>query len=160
MKKILFLVVCCLCLCGCGKESKENVFYNPNIKEINSKISQISEISNSCIVTEENDPNGQLNKQGGYSGALYFTHKNIDNSEEETLDACEIGTDGGGSIEVYINEKDAKKRNEYLTSFDGGILADFHQIKGTVVIRISNKLSASNQQKLYDEIIESIENTI
>lgn len=156
MKKMLFLAVFCMLLSGC-KEDKNNNFNNLNINSIESYLNQIDVISDVCIVTEENDPNGQLNKQGGYIGALFFSHSSINN--EVSSDSCKKGARGGGSIEIYANENDAKKRNDYLSTFDGSILADYHQIKGSIIVRISNELTASEQNKLYEKIISKIEST-
>lgn len=152
MKKIILVVVCCLCLCGCGNSNKKL-----DIKSIETSLKQISEISDTCIVTEENDPNGQLNKEGGYIEALFFKHTNLET--DSAKDACQDGTSAGGSIEIYKNANDAEKRNEYLSKFDGSFLSDFHQVDGTIVVRISNGLTASEQKALYNEIIDKIHST-
>lgn len=67
---------------------------------------------------------------------------------------CEIGTDDGGQIEIYATEKNAKKRNDYLSTFDGGILASYHTQKGTLVIRLSSKLTETQQKELSEKIVE------
>lgn len=157
MKKILLLIVCCLCLCGCN--NKNDNFNNPNIDFVKNKIEKIEGVSEICVVTEANDPNGQLNKDKGYTGALYFSLDTIETSTDDVdADACEKGTSAGGSIEVYANESDAKKRNDYLSSFDGGIFASYHTIKGTVVIRLSEELTATQQEELSNEIISNLKN--
>lgn len=152
MKKFLLITVCCFCLCGCLKSNKTT-----DIKQIESSLREIPTISDICVATEENDPNGQLNKEGGYTGALFFKLANLE--ETYTEDACQAGTAAGGSIEIYKNANDAKKRNEYLSIFDGGILASFHKIDGTIIIRISNNLTASEQKELYNTIVNKIHNT-
>ena len=38
-------------------------------------------------------------------------------------------------------------------------LSDFHQVDGTIVVRISNGLTASEQKALYNEIIDKIHST-
>lgn len=156
MKKVLLVLILSLemfFLGGCSNDT----FINPNINTIKEGIKNIDKISDICVVTEDNDPNGNLNKQGGYTGALYFIYDDIEQTNISGTDACDKGTIAGGSIEVYANKEDAKKRNDYLASFDGSILSGgYHIVEGTVVIRISDELTATKQKDLADKIIESI----
>ena len=71
------------------------------------------------------------------------------------------GTDAGGCVEVYKTVEDAKKRNDYLSAFDGlptVINPGSHYVYGTVVIRVAASLTASQQnaltQKIYEKLIE------
>ncbi|MGZ1101252.1 hypothetical protein ACXOYN_05935 [Streptococcus thermophilus] len=71
------------------------------------------------------------------------------------------GTDAGGCVEVYKTAEDAKKRNDYLSAFDGlptVINPGSHYVYGTVVIRVAASLTASQQnaltQKIYEKLIE------
>lgn len=153
MKKILLLVVCCLCLCGCGSKEKKSL----DINSVKDSLTHISKVDDVCIVTEDNDPNGQLNKAGGYTDALFFTYGDIEYNSDKN--ACELGTDAGGSIEIYANNDDAKKRNDYLSSFDGSILSSYHQVEENIVVRISNSLTASEQKSLYEQVIREIQST-
>ena len=67
------------------------------------------------------------------------------------------GTEGGGCVEVYSTAEDAEKRNSYLGSFDGSVLASgSHEVLGTCVVRTSNLLTASNQKLIAEEIKESL----
>ncbi|MGE4572618.1 MAG: hypothetical protein AB7E09_07760 [Candidatus Izemoplasmatales bacterium] len=107
------------------------------------------------IVTEDNDPNGNLGKEGSYTGALFFIYDLVEGNNETS--AIEAGTDGGGSIEVYANAEDAKERNDYLSAFDGTIFASgSHLVLGTLVIRTSNELTASQQDTLEAAIISQL----
>ena len=97
-----------------------------------------------------------LNKTGGYTSTVYFSYDKVNVS---FLDGTiiENGTDGGGSIEVYSTEEDVNKRNDYLASFDGGILSSgSHTVVGTVLVRTSNYLTASQQKELENAIIEKL----
>lgn len=52
---------------------------------------------------------------------------------------------------------DAEKRNDYLASFDGGILSSgSHSVLGTCVIRTSTYLKASQQQALEQALIDAL----
>lgn len=121
-----------------------------------SRLGKVPGVSDMEPVTEANDPNRRLNKTGGYTAAVYFHFGGVDGIEEvnSALPSIEIGTDGGGCIEVYRTVEDTNKRNDYLASFDGqGVLdAGSHKVLGTVIIRTSHFLTASQQNALTDEI--------
>lgn len=163
MKKYVKGILCVMLfavLSGCG-DSKKDLLNNPADKEVKTTIEKLDGVKSTCIVTENNDPNGKLNKDGGYTGAVYFRLKQVDDQLEKKGhatpygdDACEVGTIGGGQIEIYANEKDANKRNEYLSNFDGSVVGDFHSMKGTLVIRLSDELTTTQQKKLEEQIIK------
>jgi hypothetical protein len=91
------------------------------------------------LTAQGNDVNGQLGKQGGYSGAIFFSYDSV--TDVEGTDSIDKGTDGGGCIEIYPNVSDAKKRNEYLATFDGTPFSSgSHKVVGTLVIRTSSYL--------------------
>lgn len=132
-------------------------FMNPTSEYIISKLANVDDIKNSEAVTEDNDPNGQLNKPGGYTSDVYFESKNVNLSKVYGVSLMEKGTQAGGSIEVYANEEDANKRNIYLASFDGTILSSgSHRVLGTTVIRTSDKLTVTQQKDLEAKIIEAM----
>ena len=118
----------------------------------------IPEIVNISAVTEDNDPNGNLNKAGGYTATVYFAVESINLDKSiygSTL--IEQGTDAGGGIEVYSCVEDAIKRRDYLATFDGGIFASgTHTVIGTVLVRTSNELTASQQKALEARIIAAL----
>lgn len=118
------------------------------------KISSIDKIS---AVTEDNDPNGHLNKQGGYTAQIYFSSKYVNQKNISGKTVIDKGTKAGGSIEVYRTVEDAKKREEYLAGFDGGVLASgSHKVIGTVLIRTSDELTATKQKELEANIIAAL----
>ena len=118
----------------------------------------VPEIVNISAVTEDNDPNGNLNKLGGYSAAVYFADSRINldkNISGETL--IEQGTDAGGCIEVYTCVEDAIKRRDYLAGFDGGIFASgTHTVIGTVLVRVSDELTATQQKEIEAKVIAAL----
>lgn len=121
------------------------------------RLKRVGAVANVAAVTEDNDPNGNLNKQGGYTATVYFV-TDLLGTENMTGDAViDIGTDGGGAIEVYPLIDDVERRCNYLSAFDGGMFASgSHTILGTMLIRTSNDLKASQQQELTDEIIAAM----
>lgn len=130
---------------------------NPSEEFVIQRLKTVDEIADVRAVTEDNDPNGKLNKPGGYTATVYFESKNVNQANVYGTDLIDKGTDAGGAIEVYANEEDAIKRNDYLATFDGGILASgSHKVVGTVLIRTSDELSASKQKALEEKIISAI----
>lgn len=125
-----------------------------------SRLKEIDTISDVQSATEDNDPNQGLNKQGSYTAAVYFSDNEVTNPVAGA-DLVAKGTDAGGCVEVYKTVEDAKKRNDYLSAFDGlptVINPGSHYVYGTVVIRVAASLTASQQnaltQKIYEKLIE------
>lgn len=126
---------------------------NPNEDFIIQRLKGIPNISGYQAVTEDHDPNGNLNKQGGYTSTVYFSTPLIDQSSVYGNDIVDKGTECGGAIEVYASEEDAEKRDSYLARFDGaGMLnSGSHKVLGTIVIRTSTKLTATQQNEFTDK---------
>ncbi len=131
---------------------------NPSEDFIIQCLQKIDGISGYQAVTEDRDPNGNLNKQGGYTAAVYFSSALINQDEVYGYDIVDKGTEGGGCIEVYANTEDAEKRNTYLSSFDGaGLLnSGSHTVVGTVLIRTSSELTATQQNELTRTITDKL----
>lgn len=123
------------------------------------RLSKVPNVVDISAVTEDNDPNGKLNKAGGYTAQVYFTSDLLNQGSVIGSTVIEKGTDGGGSIEVYANIEDAEKRNDYLASFDGSIFASgSHTVIGTVLVRTSDELTASQQKEMEANIIAELIN--
>lgn len=130
---------------------------NPSEAFIVSCLKDINGITGYDAVTEDHDPNGNLNKAGGYTSTVYFAYNKVDKSNLFENNIIDNGTDGGGSLEVYANEDDVNKRNDYLAAFDGGVLASgSHKVVGTILVRTSNYLTASQQKELEAAIVEKL----
>ena len=91
---------------------------NPSNTFVESRLKEIDTISDVQSATEDNDPNQGLNKQGSYTAAVYFSDNEVTNPFAGA-DLVAKGTDAGGCVEVYKTAEDAKKRNDYLSAFDG-----------------------------------------
>ena len=131
---------------------------NPNEDFVIQRLKGIPNISGYQAVTEDHDPNGNLNKQGGYTSTVYFSTPLIDQSSVYGNDIVDKGTECGGAIEVYASEEDAEKRDSYLASFDGaGMLnSGSHKVLGTIVIRTSTKLTATQQIEFTNNITNKL----
>lgn len=131
---------------------------NPPESFIIERIKDIDGITGYSAVTEDNDPNGMLNKPGGYTSTVYFAYNKVEDPYH-VLDRTIVdnGTSGGGGIEVYATEEDALKREEYLALFDGSVLASgSHTVVGTILVRTSDELTASQQKELEAKIVENL----
>ena len=123
------------------------------------RLKNIETIADMATVTEDHDPNGQLNKQGGYIGCIYFKDTQVDRSKLyiEKDNVIDIGTDGGGAIEIYTTKEEATSRIDYLGTFDStGFASGSHYVYGTIVIRTSNYLTGTQQKELTQKILEEL----
>ncbi len=125
------------------------------------RLQRVKTITAMDAVTEDHDPNGKLNKQGGYIGCIYFTDSRVDRSEVDTSDGTgciDVGNEGGGAVEIFANKNDAEARDNYLTSTQSIPFASpgSHYVRGTCVIRTSEHLKASEQKSLTDEITKAL----
>ena len=129
----------------------------PSESYVISCLKKVKGIVNIAAVTEDNDPNGNLNKAHSYTAAVFFTHKYVNQKNVFGKTVIEKGTDGGGCVEVYASEEDALKRDRYLGTFDGTILVSgSHRVIGTVVVRTSNEMKASQQKKVEKAVIAEL----
>lgn len=130
---------------------------NPSEEYIVACLNNVPGITGISAATEEHDPNNKLNKDGGYTAAVFFTHENISKTTYSGDAVLNKGTDGGGCLEVYRTVEDAESRNAYLAAFDGSILdSGSHIVIGTVVVRTSSKMTASMQDELESAILSAL----
>ena len=128
---------------------------NPDEAFVISCLEKIEGITGYSAATEEHDVNGNLHKQGGPTSAVVFEYDKVDQSQTYGADLIEKGTDAGGQIEVYETAEIAQNRDSYLGSFDGSILANgSHVVLGTMVIRTSNLLTATQQKELESALVQ------
>lgn len=131
---------------------------NPSKEFLIDRLKKVDDIDKIEAVTEENDPNGQLNKAGGYTAQVYFSSPQVnDETGFFTGDVIEDGTEAGGSIEVYKTVTEANKRNDYLSAFDGQALSSgSHTVYGSIIIRTSSLLTASQQKEQEEKILNEL----
>lgn len=147
-------------LANSKKQYKQVV--NPSEEFVMQRILTVDDVADARAVTEDQDPNGNLHKAGGYTSTIYFESKTVNQSDVyvsgEYADVLiDKGTDAGGAIEVYENVEDAEKRRDYLATFDGTIFANgTHTVIGTVLVRTSNELTATQQKELEQKVIDAL----
>ncbi|MBE6010141.1 MAG: hypothetical protein E7236_05760 [Lachnospiraceae bacterium] len=132
----------------------------PSDDFIMDRLKRVETITDMAPVTEDHDPNGHLGKQGGYIGCVYWEDSQVDRSNlyiESGDDVIDVGTDGGGAIEVFNTVDEANARNEELGIYDGTMFASgSHYVYGTIIIRTSNELSATQQTELTENVLNAL----
>lgn len=135
---------------------------NPSEEFVMQRILTVDDVADARAVTEDQDLNGNLHKAGGCTSTIYFESKTVNQSDVyvsgEYADVLiDKGTDAGGAIEVYENVEDAEKRRDYLATYDGTIFANgTHTVIGTVLVRTSNELTATQQKELEQKVIDAL----
>lgn len=138
-----------------GTEESTNLAVAPSDEFVMERLKLIGTITETAAVTEDHDPNGQLGKQGGYIGCIYFTDSQVDRSLifAPSDDVIDTATEGGGAIEIFATKADAEAREAYLATFDGTAFSSgSHRVVGTCLVRTSIHLTASQQNTLTDQI--------
>lgn len=130
---------------------------NPSEAFVVERIKEIPTITGVSAVTEDHDPNGKLNKQGGYTATVYFSSSLVDQAKAIGDTIIDKGVDGGGGLEVYATVDDASARDKYLGAFDGSLFdSGSHHVIGTVIVRTSTELTATQQNELEKQIMDSL----
>ena len=134
---------------------------SPTDEFVMERLQRVETITEMDAVSEDHDPNGQLNKQGGYIGCIYFEDSQVDRSrlyiEDGKDNVIDIGTKGGGAIEIFKTVEEATTRDTYLGAFDGGFLASgSHYLVGTCLVRTSDELSGTQQLELTEQIKQAL----
>ena len=135
---------------------------NPSEEFVMQRILTVDDVADARAVTEDQDLNGNLHKAGGCTSTIYFESKTVNQSDVYVSGKyadvlIDKGTDAGGAIEVYKNVEDAEKRRDYLATYDGTIFANgTHTVIGTVLVRTSNELTATQQKELEQKVIDAL----
>ena len=129
---------------------------DPNAQSVISALKSVSGIISAEAATEDNDPFAMLGTEDGYTSCIFFESDLVpaelpeeEAAEPEAEAPKALTTEAGGAIEVYESAELAESRDEALTKTAN---ADFHTVFGSMVIRLSTKLSAIQQQELLEAI--------
>lgn len=131
----------------------------PDTEWVSLRLQALEPVTGVQAVTQENDPNRLLGKQGGYTGCIYFSLKQIDPDQIPGETLTQKGTDCGGCVEIYETREDVQERCEYLEGFDHTLLySGSYAAVGTMVIRTSYLLTNEQQVEITDEITRALTN--
>lgn len=103
----------------------------PSDQFVMERLQRIETVSDIEEVTEDHDPNGNLHKAGGYIGDIYFADSQVNRAD------------------LYI---EAGKEGSIDVGTDGGS----HTVLGTLVIRTSHTLTATQQSDLTQKITDAL----
>lgn len=124
------------------------------------------------VYSAADDPNNLLGRPGGYTSKVNFHDTRLPAPVEPgPCDPLQPGQDepvchnkpkdpdinDGGSIEVFDNEADAKKRFDYVDAITrgGGPFTEYHWLVGKTFIRVSASLTPE-QAKPYEAAAKKI----
>lgn len=105
------------------------------------------------VYTEETDSNNLLRRPNQYTSKVNFADNRISQEYVEENDAK------GGTIEVFNNKTDMKKRKEYIEqiSNSSSIFAQYIYSKGNVLLRLEKDLTpeqAQEYEKIFNQIVK------
>lgn len=133
---------------------------NPEESFLVERAKTIESVTDVEAATEETDGNNMMNKPGGYTSYVAMKSSLVkdDTGYYKDQSPVEAGTDGGAVIEAFPTVEDAEKRCDYLASLDGSgpMSPGTHVVVGTLVVRTSNDLTATNQKELEKRIIDAL----
>lgn len=86
--------------------------------------------------TAENDPNEMLGRPNGYTSKVNFHDTRLEKDDE-------FDTNSGGTVEVFGNAEDAKRRYDYIDEISKSlpVFNEYHWQFGSTVVRVSKSLT-------------------
>ena len=131
---------------------------NPEEAFLVERAKRVKSVTKVEAATEKSDVNKLLHKKGGYTSYVAMRSSMVKDNYYNDKSPVEAGCDGGAAIEAFKTVKEAKKREKYLAGFDGNGLLDSgsHKVVGTLLIRTSTDLTATQQKTLENYIINSL----
>jgi hypothetical protein len=100
-------------------------------------------ITDSAMITEINDANDLIGRPGQYVSKVAFADSRLG----VPIDPAEPGNEGGGSIEVFADDADARVRSDYiqeaLQSLGPIAGTEYHYLAGPILVRVTGELPPS-----------------
>lgn len=100
---------------------------------------------------EESDPNDLMGRPDQYIGKANFADTRLDTSTDFDLQ-------GGGSVEVFGNEDDAEKREEYVKSVTGAssLFTEYSFREGSILLRLASELTPAQAEE-YEAALKALD---
>ena len=101
------------------------------------------------------DPNKLLGRLGQYTSKVNFLDKRLGGSQGASLGEINIGQEG--SVEVFANEEEARKRTEYMRSITerSALVTEYGYLRGLVYLRLPRGLTPE-QAKQYERALRRL----
>ena len=96
----------------------------------------------SVVYNAQTDPNELLGTPNAYVSKAAFTDTRIDPAQADDTETGSIEL--GGSVEVFIDEADARARKEYLDQAIADLpidVSEYSYLRGPVLLRLSRRLT-------------------
>lgn len=157
------LVLICFCMvgifgCNGNEQGEEKLKYN--IQEMTAEeivaYFQACELSINKVISydEETDTNGLLGRPNEYTSKVNFSDSRVEQYDEEENPV-------GGSIEVFNNSEDAKKRYDYVEAVtsSSSLFGQYLYLYENVFLRIDYDLTPS-QAKEYEQVFIALQSGV
>ncbi|MDQ0230711.1 hypothetical protein [Metabacillus malikii] len=182
---ILFLIIFTFTACANNQENDKTTTTKTDVnlekvdlKDVDAIAAYFKDkglpISDSRTYNEDDDPNELLGRPGGYIGKMDFIDKNVEKKlietekteynipEDETKATMreKFGVSNGGSIEVFANQDDAKKRFEYVSQVAselGGMFTEYGYQEKNIYLRLSKSLTPTQADE-YEKVLKELVN--
>lgn len=109
-------------------------------------------IGNVNVYTETNDPNKLLGRPGQYTSKVNFIDTTVNEDSSQGIEVL-----NGGSVEVFANQDDSKKRYDYVSNIakSAPMFNEYDFQFRNVVLRTSKDLTPT-QEKAYEEALKKV----
>jgi hypothetical protein len=103
-------------------------------------------------LTPENDPNQLLGRPGQYTGKTQFEDTRVNDGDSNPLAL-------GGSIEVFANPNDAKRRADYVQAIttSSSLFAEYSWLVDSVFLRLDNAFTPTQATEYERVLRETLE---
>lgn len=131
---------------------------DPSQEYVINRLDSVKNIANIAPSTLENDPNDGMSSENGYKVQIYFSTPLLSTENLEGDKLIKAGSSAGGSIEIFRTVEEAKSRDKYLSAVEWfpGKSGGYHFVMGSMVVRLSNKLSYNDRNELQDSVIKAL----
>jgi hypothetical protein len=112
-------------------------------------------ITDSVVITEDNDPNNLIGRPGQYTSKVVFA----DPRTGVALDKATPDNGAGGSVEVFADAAAAKTRSDYIQKTLAGLGpvagTEYHYLAGTALVRVAGMLRPSDAAQ-YETVVTAM----
>lgn len=159
LKAFIILLLMLVFLTGCGESEKHDANDDKKMtsEEIVTKLKeQNKNVGRIVTYTEETDINELLGRPNQYTSKTTFEDTRIEqtnqNLDEQYFSEEERNEPIGGTVEVFKNEADMKKRKDYLETITSSmsVFAEYSYAQGVYLLRLNKSLTPA-QAKEYEE---------
>lgn len=139
------LLMAGLLVAGCSGGSDDETKDGPTAEALAASLkADVSSITKTVTITEDNDPNDSIGRPGSYSEAVSIYDSRADCGEDD------LSVDCGAKIEVFDSAGGAKDRMDYIQKSlkDNPILgSEYNYVIGNALLRVSGTLKPSEAKE-------------